>query len=219
MEERYINTSSSSLNLFLSALSNSAPQSILQQLFSANTLATPVKMLFFALITALAIGASALPTEQSEIIVVAPVQNIPAKIEGLTILVLAADSKREVGLEKRGTAFIEVWFDPNGGGNYGQVTTTSKYSQYSRRLALFAKRLIAGVCYTFNSVWNDQITSLRISAGVQCTFAGGPDCGSSERSTLSTSALSGFYHSESNCRITLTILQDLLSKARTTFQI
>lgn len=97
-------------------------------------------MLFFALTAVLAIGASALPTEKSEIVVVAPVQNIPAKIEGLTILVLAADPKREVDLEKRGTAFIEVWFDPNGGGNYGTVTTASKYSQYSRDLEFFTKR-------------------------------------------------------------------------------
>jgi hypothetical protein len=93
-------------------------------------------MLFFAFTAALAIGTLALPTKQSDIVVIAPVQNIPAKIEGLKILVLAPDFKREVNVRKRGTAFIEVWFDPNGGGNYGQVTTASKYLQYSRCLIL-----------------------------------------------------------------------------------
>ena len=198
MEKRYINTHSPPSSFFLTALNTSSPQSILQQLFPVNTPATPVTMRFFALTAALAIGASALPTEQSGAVVVAPVQSNAAttKIEGLTVLVLAADSKREVGLEKRGTAIIDVYFDPNGGGNHWQLSASSKYSQCSRSPKSFAKTSIAGICYNFGSDWNDQITSLRLSAGVQCTFAGGPNCNNSERSTLPISTLSGFYHSE-----------------------
>jgi hypothetical protein len=86
-------------------------------------------MRFFALTAALAIGASALPTEQSEAVSIATVQNIPAtpSLKGLKTL------------EKRATVVIDFYFDLDGTGNHVQISASSKYSHCSESPESFAK--------------------------------------------------------------------------------